>query len=115
MIPGPLTLNLYRGDTYRSKIQLWMDKGQTQPFDLTGVQAAAQIRTLPKGSIITDLSCTIELPNSINLQLDPSDSNFTIRKAYWDLELIMPNGDVQTVLAGSVNLRMDVTNSTGGE
>ena len=39
-------------------LQLWADAAKTQPVDLTGCVAAAQVRTRP-GASITNMDCEI--------------------------------------------------------
>jgi hypothetical protein len=82
------------------------------PVDLTGAQAKAQIRERPGGKQITDLACTITLPNIIDLVLAAEDSHDLPAKGAWDLQLTYPSGDVRTPLAGPVTVTTDVTDST---
>jgi hypothetical protein len=112
VIPAPYQFELYRGDTGRWQFVLWDDTGKTQPTDLTGVIAAAQIRDKPAGSIITDLSCTVTLPNTIDVVLAAADSQTLPLRGVWDLQLTYPSGDINTVVGGAVMVIPDVTDSS---
>lgn len=111
MTPGVYPLVLYRGDSYRWQFTCWDDVAQSVPSDLTDVTAISQIRDKPGGTFICLISCTIELPNLINAYLTARDCASLPASAAWDLQLTYPSGDVATLLAGSVNVTPDVSNS----
>ena len=114
MKPGKYSLSVYRGDTSRWRFTLWADTGKTEPADLAGASVAAEIRAagsanswnMPAGS----LTCTIEAPNIIHVEL-AAGAALPQRgmRSEWDLQIIWPSGDVQTVLAGGVEILGDVT------
>jgi hypothetical protein len=54
--------------------------------------------------------CTIEAPNIIRAEL-PTSATLPSRgtRSEWDLQITWPSGDVQTVLAGGVEVLGDVT------
>jgi hypothetical protein len=106
--PAVFHLNLYRGDTYAWRFALWADDSKTQPVDLTGVTAAAQIRDLPDGLNVIDMACTITPPNLIDMALTATDCA-TARPGGWDLQLTYSDGRVLTVLAGNVLVTGDIT------
>lgn len=111
--PSTLALAIYRGDTYTWQFTLWQDAGRTQPADLTGVTARAQIRNVPAGNLLANFTCTVQLPNVIIMQLDTANSlNLTASGGAWDLQLTYTDGSVITVLMGPVKVTMDVTDST---
>jgi hypothetical protein len=114
MAPGRYDLALYRGDSYAWTFRLWEDTGRTDPTDLTGATAAAELRDKPNGAVIVTLGCVITLPNIISVEL-PADSwpDLPVTLAAWDLELTYAaTGQVHTVVAGSVAVTPDVTGST---
>lgn len=113
MKPGKFDLDLYRGDTYRWRFQLWMDADKTQPTDLAGITTKAEIRPKPMGNQwVVEMPTTVELPNAIIMQLTADASKkLASGKWAWDLQLTYPSGDVVTVLAGIVNVSPDVTDS----
>jgi hypothetical protein len=110
MQPAILPLDIYRGDTLRLQFKLW-DQGQN-PLDLTGVVAKSQIRDRPAGMMITDLICSVTLPNIIDLFLASPDSQQLPPAGFWDLQLTYTSGDVKTPLAGPVTVTPDITDST---
>jgi hypothetical protein len=110
MQPANLPLDLYRGDSGRMQVTV-LDKAQ-QPVDLTGVVAKAEIRDRPAGTTIVPLTCVVTLPNIIDVTLSAVDSHKLPAKGVWDLQLTYASGEVQTLLAGQVQVTPDVTDST---
>jgi hypothetical protein len=111
MLPANYNLNVYRGDTARLQFKLWTDAAKTQPSDLTGVTVIATIRDKIAGGSYSLLpSCTVTLPNIINMVITSSqNSSLPITGGVWDLQLTYPSGDVATVLRGVVTTMQDVT------
>jgi hypothetical protein len=112
MMPGTYPLVLYRGDTAHWRFTLWLDAGKTQPADLTGATAKAEIRDQPAGAVISALDCTVELPNVVVADLTALASGTLPAKGVWDLQMTYASGDVVTILAGPVTVTPDVTDST---
>lgn len=110
-MPGSYNLAIYRGDTYRWQFKLWADADKTQPVDLSGVTAKSELRDKSGGSVLAVLDCTITDPNIIDAVLDKEASALLPAKGVWDLQLTYGNGDVGTILAGSVAVTADVTDS----
>lgn len=117
MIPATYNLALYRGDSCHWQFNLWADSAQTQPVDLTGVVVDSMIRDRALGgSYMLALACTVTVPNTIDMTLDPIDSSaMTITKGVWDLQLTYPSGDIVTILAGTVSVTQDVTYTNEGK
>ena len=113
MTPGAYPLVLYRGDSYHWQFVLWGDAAKTIPINLTNATPKAEIRSGPGGSLITQLTLTVTLPNTIVATLSAASSALlTDAGGAWDLQLTYTtSGDVQTVLAGPVTVTMDVTDS----
>jgi hypothetical protein len=111
MIPGKYSLSLYRGDTWRVQFRLWEDAERTDPADLTGVTALAEIRDKSAGLKITPITLVITLPNVITASLSPDETAHLPMSGVWDLQLTLGNGDIQTILAGLVSVTSDVTAS----
>ena len=111
MIPGTMNLNLYRGDTTRWQFTMWLDAEKTEPLDLTGVTAKAEIRDKPGGRKITPIECIVTLPNLVNASLNAANSALLPAKGAWDLQLTYSGGDVATLLAGKVTVIADITDS----
>lgn len=112
MTPGSYALIIYRGDTYQWRFTLWADHARTEPLDLTGAVAAAEIRDKSGGTVIVLLDCTITDPNIVEVTLDAVNSARCPLKGVWDLQITYPGEIVRTVVAGAVTAIADVTDST---
>jgi hypothetical protein len=114
-MPGAYPLALYRGDSYSWQFKLWRDTGKTQPVDLTGATAEAEVRYSPGGPEILAMVCTVTVPNIIDMHLPAAAWTAfpfkTSGKPSWDLQVTYPSGDVVSYLAGAVTLTPDVTDS----
>lgn len=110
MTPGTANLDIYRGDTKRWQFRLWADVAKTIPTDLTSVVANATIRDeVVGGSFELPLTCTITLPNIVNMTLTSDQSRSLPSVGVWDLQLNYPSGDIFTPLKGAVVVTQDVT------
>jgi hypothetical protein len=111
MIPGKFPLVLYRGDWYTFRVLLWQDEGGTVPFDLAAYTPAAQIRDKAGGETVTDLTCTVTLPNTIDVEVGPANwaDIPTLLAGAWDLEIRDAAENPLTPLAGPVAITPDVT------
>ena len=113
MSPGRYDLNLYRGDTYAWRFQLWEECDRAEPVDLTGAVAAAEIRDEPAGAVVMALDCSVTPPNIVDVALAADLwAGFAPPAGIWDLQLTYPAGDVQTPIYGLVGITDDVTGST---
>jgi len=117
MTPGYYRLELYRGDTRRWRFRLWQDLDMTEPLDLAGVVAHAEIRDQAccAGTVVP-LTCTVEAPNEILVVLPHQRSmqlpcGWPMWNGAWDLQLVWPDQDVMTVIAGDVRVTPNVTAS----
>lgn len=111
-LPGKYSLSLYRGDSYAWRFLLWTDAEKTQPADLTGVTAKAEIRDRSGGTSIMELDCTVELPNIVRVELTADMwLPWTLVRGVWDLQLTYLTGEVITILGGDVTVTADVTDS----
>lgn len=113
-LPATLPLALYRGDSYAWRFNCWADDDKTQPADLTGVTAKAEIRSAPGATPIINMPCTVALPNRIDMKLPAAAWGATLGKsgiAIWDLQLTYPAGDVKTIVRGDVTITADITDS----
>lgn len=113
MTPSEFELEIYRGDTYQWTFVLWQDADRTVPYDLTGIDAKAEIRDRPSGATIIPLTLTVTLPNTILAVLDMEASSLLPTAGSWDLQLTdTANGLRNTVVAGTVSVTPDITDST---
>jgi len=106
-LPFDHPLVLYRGDTQRWGYQFWDDAGRTQPHDLTDVVVAAEIRRASGAPPVT-LPCTVS-GNAVTLTLSAEAARALPASAQWDLEFRYLSGDVRTMVAGTVDVRGDIT------
>jgi hypothetical protein len=110
MTPGFYALQLYQGDSYHWQFAFYDDAAMTVASDLTGVTPAAQIRDRPGGVLVCSLTCTLTLPNVIDVFLSAAlSADILCSSAAWDLQLLYASGDVATPLAGPVAVTPDVT------
>lgn len=111
--PAKFDLDLYRGDSDGWGFIFWTDDLKSIPLDLTGVTPHAQIRDAVDAPIALDLTCTVTMPNIIDVSF-PSTLwvGFSAKKGVWDLELSWPGETpvrIRTVVAGAVAITSDVT------
>jgi len=111
MTPQQMSLAIYRGDSYSWSFTLWNDVAGTEPFDLTGAVAAAEIRAKSGSPVLVALDCTVVQPNTVEVELTAANSALLNAKAAWDLQLTLPDGVVKTVVAGPVVVTADITQS----
>jgi hypothetical protein len=117
MTPGDYPLELYRGDSrrWRFSFSSKSPSGVVTPFNLTGVTPKAEIRDKPTGGkLIAPLTCTLTLPNVVDVALLAEDSKQLLSKGAWDLQFTYASGDVLTFIAGAVTATGDVTDSMTG-
>lgn len=108
-VPGVYDLHLYRGDTKGWQFRLWADEGRSVPIDLTGVTPTAQMRDRPGGTILVSMVAAVVGPNVVQVNLYTAQSMRAPHKGVWDLQLVYPAGEVQTVVSGTVVVDTDVT------
>lgn len=108
-------LTPYRGDTLTLGFDFWVDTDQTIPTDLTGVTAAAEIRSMTNGKQVFPFVCTVSpegFANRVLIYMDGDTSGSLVKQGYWDLQLTFPTGNIWTAVAGSVKVIDDITGST---
>lgn len=108
--PAKYPLALYRGDSYKWQFVFWLDDAKTQPIDLTGVVAAAQINDVFGGPNAIDMDCVITLPNIVDVSLIADKwTGISLKGGNWDLQMTYPSAEVITFVAGAVTVAQDVT------
>lgn len=113
MTPGKYDLDLYRGDSYAWRFRFWTDAGQTIPVDLTGATVKAEYRDKPGGAVVVAMTCTVTLPNTVDMKFTTAMWADAPAAGSWDLQATYSNGVVNTYVAGKVTVTADVTDSTG--
>ena len=115
MLPATYPLALYRGDSYAWQFKLWADDAKTDPVDLTGVVAKAEMRVSPGTDPAMVMICIVTQPNIIDVELPAAElDKFILTEAgaaIWDLQLTYDSGDIKTVVRGVVSITADVTES----
>jgi hypothetical protein len=107
-MPSAANLAIYQGDDYAAVVTV--SGGSTQP-DISQYTAQAQIRLGPADSnaqVVVEIATQISSPQ-ITLSI-PRDITAQLSGKYaWDLQLIAPDGTVQTILAGNVWVTPEIT------
>jgi hypothetical protein len=111
MMPGNYALTIYRGDDTAWRFVLWADDAKTEPVDLTGIAVKAEVRDRSAGSVIIAAEITVTLPQTIDMVLDHDATRDLPANGRWDLQLTDETGLVVTILAGSVRVTGDITDS----
>ena len=111
MMPGRYPMALYRGDTYKWRVVIWLDAQRAYPFDMTGMVTKAEIRPQPTGAKSWLIGTTITLPNIVDLHLSSGTCHQLPDQCVWDLQITTITNDVFTVLRGDVQVVDDVTDS----
>lgn len=111
-MPQQMPLDVYRGDSYHWTITLWLDDASTEPYDLTGALAKAEIRAKAGSPVLATLVCDVVPPNTVEIELPAAQSALLNGKAVWDLQLTFPDSSVKTIVAGPVVTTADVTDSS---
>jgi hypothetical protein len=109
-VPSTANLVIYQGDDYAAVVTV-SDGSGTSP-DLTGYTPQAQIRLGPADNnptVVVEIAASLTLPNTINLSI-PRDITTQLSGNYsWDLQLTKPDATIETILAGSVHVALEVT------
>jgi hypothetical protein len=103
-------LQIYQGDSYNATVTVLNQDG-TVP-DLTGYTAQAQIRisTADQSDVWVSMTTEVTPPNTILLSIMPADTTTLIyERFYWDMQVTAPNGTISTLLAGEVDVVLEIT------
>jgi len=99
---------LYQGDSYSEEVDF--------PFDITGLEWKAQIRTYPNApslyaTFTTEVTYTSENLSKLRLSLTTSDTQYLPPRAFWDLQATDPTDSSYecTYLRGQVFTTQEVT------
>lgn len=113
MKPAVYDLDVYKGDTCAFFVRLWektVDGVASNPVDLTGATAKAQIRIVPSAlDVLAEFACEVTTnPGVVKLSL-PATITSNLSPGVWDLEITFADGVVQTYLKGNVSVTNEVT------
>jgi len=99
---------LYQGDSYEEEVDF--------PFDITGLNFKAQIRTYPNApslyaTFTIETTFVSETLSKIKLSLTKKDTEYMPPRAFWDLQATDPSDDSyeSTYLRGQVFTTQEVT------
>ena len=111
MPPATYDLEIYRGDTHAWE-WLLQDAGGA-PWSVSGATGKAEIRVGSGQPVLAELVVTLVAPNTVKADLDAATSAaLTAATARWDLQLTYTSpARVVTVIAGSVKITGDITDS----
>ena len=105
-LPQAVNLTLYAGDDF------YLDLTVTEPggaaADLTGCTASSQIRATPGATTVLATMTGTIVGNVITLHLDSTDA-VSLANGVWDAQLVRENGDIVTLVAGTVTVSPEVT------
>lgn len=123
MQPAEHPIKIYRGDSYelfvRLREKVWSSATNTfvpgDYIDLTGMTGKAQLReTKDSSTVAAEFAVTLgnqsTTPGAAYMRLTPAlTSGLTIDSGFYDLQFTDGSADVQTYLAGNVEILKDVT------
>lgn len=101
---------LTRGSTFRRVFLL--KKADGTPLDLTGYDVRSYMRQTHTSPDFISLNAQVEnaAEGKISLSLPASVTDLiTYQKGVYDVELLYPNGDVQQLVYGKINVDQEVT------
>jgi hypothetical protein len=110
-VPSRANLAIYQGDDYTGVVTV--TNGSPTPPDLSTYSAQAQIRDGPADSnptVVVEIALTVA-GNQIALAIPAAQTVTLTNGPYaWDLQLTPAAGaPIQTILAGAVNVTLEVT------
>lgn len=110
---GKYRWRIDQGTTVRTGL-VWKRDGEL--VDLTGCRARMEVRTAAGGALIQRLDTENgglvidEAKSMITINLDPeTTSAWTQLSGVYDLEVVLPNGDVVRLIQGPVSVDPEVT------
>lgn len=117
--PAKLKLTIYQGATFRRRLR-WSTKAGA-PIDLTGCSARMQVRSeiespvalmeFKSGAALGENSITLGGADGTIVLYASAETTEAIAwdKGVWDMEIVMANGDVERLVAGSMVVSKGVT------
>lgn len=105
-VPQSVKIRTYRGDSMTFSVLVKDDQGD--PQDLTDWTFSSQIRKTLDSAVVAELSIDKGV-GVLTVSLDPADSLLLYPTNVFDIEATKPNGDVWTILQGTIVVEGDVT------
>jgi hypothetical protein len=106
-LPANLDLSIWQGDAQTYILKLAAQDGT--PIDVTGYTPSATIRASFSDPVLHEFTCTQTGTNEITLYMSTPDVEAITPGSYvWQFQLVAPNGDARTYLAGDVTIYAEV-------
>ena len=108
---------IYRGDTWRQELTMYVDETQSSPFDLTNYTVTGHARIAPDDSKWFDLNITITdavqgVMEIHHTNLETTSLASSELTGNYDIQLTdQTSGDVFTFLYGTITVTKDYTHS----
>jgi hypothetical protein len=108
-MPTNYDLEIYKGDFVEAFVIVRDDNAD--PINLTGYTAQAQLKTNYDDSSPVEFECTVTGPTGqVRIYLSSADSSTLVPGDYiWDFQVVNPDGDARTYIAGDVTVHNEVT------
>lgn len=116
--PKRRDLTIVTGDSFKLVVRLSeTNSGTKTPIDLTGYEAAAQLRDAPRQRLLADFTATVTdaVNGEITLSLTTSQTACLTADGAWDLQVRLianPTNNTHTLLYGTARVFLDNTKPT---
>jgi len=110
-LPSNYNMTIWKGDSQKFTIVMEAKdaSGVLQPINLNGLTAEAMISASLSGPIQYNYTCTIRDTNKVDLYMPTSITKTIPPGDYiWNFQIVEPNGDARTYLAGDVVVHGEV-------
>lgn len=107
-IPTPLDIHFVQGDSLSRTLHFTQDGSDV---DVSDWEITSQIRRRANSTsfISFDVDMTQASDGLVTISIAPEDAALLANSCVWDLQRILPSGDVRTLLAGAVTADREVT------
>lgn len=103
--PAQHNLSVWKGATFRRRIELWQDEAETNPYNLAGYTASMPIYNKRGGTLLTTIVPTIAT-NVVTILIPAATvSGYTWKSSWYELFLTAPAGDVDLLLYGAFTIK----------
>jgi hypothetical protein len=109
-MPLNYDMKIYKGDFV--EVFVTVSDDNNVPIDLTGYTAEASLKLNYTDSSPVDFTCTLTAPTlgQVKIYLASTISSALVPGDYiWDFQIVKPNGDARTYIAGDVKVLNEVT------
>jgi hypothetical protein len=115
--PVVANLKYVVGDSFKRIVRLKEKDAPQNPIDLTGYEAAAQVRAVHLGTILVSFSATVSdaVNGEVTLSLTATETAVLKTQALWDLQIRLTadtENNTHTVIRGQFLPTLDITKPT---